>query len=325
MTFIKSRKIFEAKKLRTMKEFIDKFCSDYNIKDYKILDDFSVDVNDGVNISDEYKNYDSGLRNSRLTELPFKFNKVNGGFNMSGNLITSLKNCPNEVNGFFDCSDNEIESLEGSPSIVNGWYYCNQNSKLQSLKGCTQIVHGFDCSDCKNLESFIGGPVEITQDDYIASNLDSINSLKGLPDEIFGEINLSVCVNIKNLEYLPSEIKGDLRLYKSSITKFDSISNIDGMIDLDDSSLTTFDDIYLYDDKNRFSIDGSILDLYLRRNYKRMYDNLCMDDEKLIKNDFIRAWQKFDPIYSFDRKEYNEEKLEELFSEYAKSIKRHPL
>ena len=76
-------------------ESINEICKEYNIINYTINPDGSIDVNENVDLSDY-----------NLTKLPLKFNKVNG---------------------FFDCGGNELTSLEGSPKEVNGSFYCFNN------------------------------------------------------------------------------------------------------------------------------------------------------------------------------------------------------
>jgi len=65
------------------KEDIHSICKKYNITNYTINDDNSINVDGDVN-----------LYNKGLTKLPLKFRNVDG---------------------FFDCSHNKITSLEGSP------------------------------------------------------------------------------------------------------------------------------------------------------------------------------------------------------------------
>ena len=55
-------------------------CFKYGIINYTINKDFSIDVNENVNLS-----------NRGLKKLPLKFNKVNGYFDCSRNNLTSLR------------------------------------------------------------------------------------------------------------------------------------------------------------------------------------------------------------------------------------------
>ena len=106
-------------KKQSYEQEIKSWCDEMGIKNYTINSKGEIDVNGGVN-----------LFNKDLKELPYKFGRVNGFFDMGGNPnLTSLKNCPNKVGGFFSC------------------YYC---TKLDSLKGCPKEVSGeFYYRDCK--------------------------------------------------------------------------------------------------------------------------------------------------------------------------------
>ena len=69
---------------------ISLICEKYNIKNYTINPDGSIDVNGSVDLS-QYK----------LIELPLRFNKITGYFDCSNNNLTSLKGCPRWVGGNF--------------------------------------------------------------------------------------------------------------------------------------------------------------------------------------------------------------------------------
>ena len=96
---------------------IDNICKNYNIIDYTINPNGSIDVN-----RDVY------LYNKRLTKLSLKFNKVNGRFYCYDNNLTSLEGSPIEVNGGFDCSNNELTSFEYAPKIIRRSFYCSDNN-----------------------------------------------------------------------------------------------------------------------------------------------------------------------------------------------------
>ena len=96
---------------------ISLICKQYNIKNYTINDDGSIDVNDYVDLS--YKG---------LTELPIRFNKVSGCFHCGGNSLTSLKGSPRWVGEYFTCNRNKLTSLEFSPDYVGSWFSCEYNN-----------------------------------------------------------------------------------------------------------------------------------------------------------------------------------------------------
>ena len=94
---------------------IKKICKRYNITNYTINGDGSIDVFGDVDLS--FKN---------LIEFPLTFNKVTGYFYCNNNKLTSLKGCPRWVGGFF-CSNNNLTSLEFSPDYVDELFYCIHN------------------------------------------------------------------------------------------------------------------------------------------------------------------------------------------------------
>ena len=161
-------------------EDIDQICKQYNITDYTINSDGSIDVNDSVDLND------LGLK-----KLPLKFNKVNGFFDCSHNNLTSLEGSPIEVNGCFDCGNNKLTTLEGSPKKVGGFFDCSENN-LTTLEGCPKEVNGdFYCSD-NNLTSFEFAPI-IRGDLHCSDN------------------------NIKSFEYFPGYFKGYFYCYVNPI------------------------------------------------------------------------------------------------------------
>lgn len=102
---------------------IHKICKSYEIENYTINPDGSIDV-DG----------DVLPFNRNLFTIPIKFNKVSGNFDCSWNNLISLENSPIEVGGNFICDFNRLKSLVGSPIKIGGFFYCVDNP-LESLDG----------------------------------------------------------------------------------------------------------------------------------------------------------------------------------------------
>ncbi len=98
-------------------------CFKYNIKNYSINSDGSIDVDGDVYL--DFLN---------LEKLPLKFNYVSGYFSIYNNCITSLEGCPKEVGESFDCAKNQITSLKYSPIKV-GTYINLYMNPLESLEG----------------------------------------------------------------------------------------------------------------------------------------------------------------------------------------------
>jgi hypothetical protein len=96
---------------------ISLICKKYNIKNYTINGDGSIDVNGSVN-----------LYNKGLTELPLVFNKVSGYFDCGRNNLTTLKGCPRWVGGYFYCTNNNLTSLGFGPDYVGSFFSCQYNN-----------------------------------------------------------------------------------------------------------------------------------------------------------------------------------------------------
>ena len=96
-------------------EAIKSWCEEMGIKDYTINSKGEIDVDESVDL--DYKNF---------KELPYKFGKVIGFFDIGNNPnLTSLKNCPNYVTELFACNKcPQLDSLEGCPKKVSTRFYC---------------------------------------------------------------------------------------------------------------------------------------------------------------------------------------------------------
>ena len=116
---MKYLKLFES----FNKSEIDKICRIYDIRNYTINTDGSIDVN-----GDDTLLYGGvGLGLMDLKKLPLKFNKVDGWFNCNFNMMKSLEGSPIEVNGDFNCVGNELTSFKFAPRIIRGDFYCSSN------------------------------------------------------------------------------------------------------------------------------------------------------------------------------------------------------
>jgi hypothetical protein len=96
---------------------ISLICEQYNIINYTVNPDGSIDVVGDVNLSF-----------NDLTELPLVFNKVTGYFDCGMNKLTTLKGCPRYVGDYFSCINNQLTSLEFSPDYVGLWFSCRFNN-----------------------------------------------------------------------------------------------------------------------------------------------------------------------------------------------------
>ena len=109
---------------------IHEICKQYEIENYTINGDGSIDVNGEVN-----------LCFNDLTELPLIFNKITGDFDCGNNRLTSLKGSPRWVGGYFNCSLNNLTSLEFSPDYVGSGFFCGGNDLTNNL--CDTEIGGY--------------------------------------------------------------------------------------------------------------------------------------------------------------------------------------
>ena len=130
----KDYRIFEN--IQTDEE-IHELCRKYNIKNYTINEDKSIDVDGRVFIYNRY-----------LTKLPLNFRNVSRYFNCSWNNLTTLEGAPISSTGNFRCHHNNLKTLEGSPRRVSGDFDCSNNGNLMSLEGISPTIHGvFLCNN----------------------------------------------------------------------------------------------------------------------------------------------------------------------------------
>ena len=102
-------------KKQSLKTDIEAWCEEMGIQNYTINDKGEIDV-DG--------NIDLGHKNFK--ELPYKFGRVNGFFDLGYNEnLISLKNCPNYIGGLFSCiCCPQLDSLEGCPKETGNDFWC---------------------------------------------------------------------------------------------------------------------------------------------------------------------------------------------------------
>ena len=204
---MKYLKLFESKSEAYQ---IDQICKKYNIKNYIINEDNTIDVNDDV-----------FLYNRDIEFIPLNFRKVTGFFDCSNNnRLETLKGCPQHVGGYFDCSNNSLSNLEYCPQYVGGYFDCNAN-KLSNLKGCPQYVgSNFDTN---NIESLEGCPENINGFFDCSSN--KLSTLKNSPKIILGTMNCAYN-KLTSLEG-PKFVKSDFIFQKNKITNLLYFNNIE--------------------------------------------------------------------------------------------------
>ena len=157
---------------------------------------------------------DVDLSNQKLKKLPFRFQKVGGGFYCGDNQLTSLAGAPREVAGNFYCGDNQLTSLEGAPQEVDGDFSCSSN-QLTSLAGVPQKVGGdFSCGD-NQLTSLAGAPREVDGNFYCNNN--QLTSLAGAPQKVGGYF---FCVRnqLTSLAGAPQKVGGSFACGNNQLT-----------------------------------------------------------------------------------------------------------
>ena len=113
---------------------IHDICEKYDITNYTINPDGSIDVHNSVDLNGKV-----------LTKIPIKFNNVYGNFDCSYNNLTSLENSPKWIKVSFFCIENRLTSLEGCP-ISDMHYYFGDNP-LKSIDGYNLPYSKLNCSN----------------------------------------------------------------------------------------------------------------------------------------------------------------------------------
>jgi hypothetical protein len=150
---------------------VEKICKKYDIENYTLNPDGTVDVEGDVYLSGQ-----------RLSKLPLKFGRVTGDFSCSDNKLTSLEGCPREIGGNFWCHNNKLTSLEGCPREISGDFLCKVN-KLTSLEGSpTEIGGNFWCyfnqlTSLKGAPEYIEGWVDFMPNDNLPEYIQQILDL----------------------------------------------------------------------------------------------------------------------------------------------------
>ena len=155
------------------------------------------------------------LSGKGLTELPdLSALKVEGDFNCSFNLLTSLKGTPQEVGGGFYCQNNQLTTLEEAPEFVGGSFVCSDN-QLTTLKGAPNDIAGiFDCYH-NQLTTLEGAPNEVGG--YFDCHGNRLTSLEGGPQRVDGEFDCD-WNELTTLKGAPQEVSGDFKCYHNKLT-----------------------------------------------------------------------------------------------------------
>ena len=148
-------------------------CKKYNIKNYSINPDLSIDVEGSVD-----------LYNLKLSSLPLRFSRVGGGFFCQNNNLTTLEGGPREVRKNFNCHNNLLTTLDGSPREVGENFDCAFNNLTTLEGGPREVGRNFYCS-FNHLTTLEGGPIEVGRDFDCSYN--QLTTLDGGPREVVGD------------------------------------------------------------------------------------------------------------------------------------------
>ena len=128
--------IGESISFPTSEDQIVQLCKKYNIQNYSINPDLSIDVEGNVY-----------LDRLQLSSLPLRFSRVGGDFNCYSNQLTTLEGGPREVGGHFVCFSNRLTTLEGGPREVGGYFDCSSNRLTTLDGGPREVIGRFDFSN----------------------------------------------------------------------------------------------------------------------------------------------------------------------------------
>lgn len=203
---------------------IKEICDRYNITNYTINSDDSIDVDGDVSLS-----------NYVLDKMPLKFNKVTGHFIIAFLGVKTLEGCPEHVGGDFLISLNNIKNLKGCPKRIDGKFDCSNNNFLTSLEDGPEHVGGdFICSHTKintlkNSPKYIGGDVDVQKT--------NIENLEGLPKHIKGNVNCSENY-LTSLKGGPNKVDGNLYSTFTQLTNLNGVPKCGGKVAFNNNFLT---------------------------------------------------------------------------------------
>lgn len=148
-------------------EELDEMLKDLEIDNYEIKDNLVVDVQGDVNLADK-----------GIVEIPFKFGRIDGNFNISVNRLETLKNMPDYVGGDFNCSNNVLKSLEGCPQYIGGDLHATKNN-IKSTKGIGDVVGSIDIDTSVKNES-----IDVEKETYDVVVLTNITNIPNQNQDI---------------------------------------------------------------------------------------------------------------------------------------------
>jgi hypothetical protein len=281
------------------KDKIDAKCKQYNITNYIINGDGSIDVDGDVEL--QYTN---------ISRLPIKFNKVSGDFNCSGNQMTTLEGCPKEVGTVFTCSsNNRLKSLKGGPEKVGTIFMCSNNSLTSLEFSPSNIVEDFDCS-YNYLSNLEGCPKVVSDSFYCSSN--KLTSLAHGPVTIGGIFDCRYNL-LATLEHCPIKM-GNFDCTFNDLNTLYHFPN-----EVTSERISFFDIDYCntkYDNKGLNDFRKVLFENFIGEDY----DNDADDNDPYL-SDEIRIVYKYMKYYDVWTPEFNIDGMNELIAEIKDGLK----
>ena len=132
--------------------------------------------------------------------------------------------------GDVDVKNKDLTTLENELfqwNEVSGTFTCFKINKLKDLKGSPKNCAGFNCNQCKGLESLEGAPEKMTLGNGLYGNgfycieCTNLKTLKGAPETVWGGFYCGYCTKLTSLEGAPKRIVGDFNCQNTSIKSID--------------------------------------------------------------------------------------------------------
>lgn len=129
-----------------------------------------------------------------------------------------LMDCPNLTN------------LKELPRVFERGCELNYMRGLKNLHGFEDVEFKVSLilDRCYELESLEGLPTKMTANLYLTNS--HIPTLKGIPEEINGELNISSCDRLLSLDHLPKKINGNFYLESPKIKNLLKIFSVKGIV-----------------------------------------------------------------------------------------------
>lgn len=200
-------KLWGCEKLKSLKGAPKKIDGEFRCNSCDLLENLEGMPQEGV---DRFIIYDC----KSLKSLKGSTNDVSNLLISRCDQLDSLKGGPQNVMHTYTISScKNLTSLEGSPKEINGNYEVSWLPKLTSLKGITQKASGVTGTTINNIgiKNLEGLPKTSLALRILACR--ELNSFKGCPQTVYGDLTISRCSDAKDFDNLPSRVHGTLSIY----------------------------------------------------------------------------------------------------------------